>query len=46
MTIEIGLAGGWGHNSNPAEIPAVPRNVRYIGKQLVKMCLEYFNTSN
>ena len=45
MTIEIGLAGGWGHKSNPADVPAVPRNVRYIGKQLVKMCLEYFNLS-
>jgi len=45
MTIEIGLAGGWGHESNPADVPAVPGNVRYIGKQLVKMCLEYFNLS-
>ena len=44
MTIEIGLAG-WGPKSNPAEIPPVPKNVRHIGKQLVKMCLEYFNLS-
>ena len=44
LTIEIGLAG-LVPESNPAEIPAVPRNVKHIGKQLVKMCLEYFNSS-
>ncbi|MCK4967052.1 hypothetical protein KAS50_08470, partial [bacterium] len=43
-TIEIGL-GGWGPESNPAKIPAVPRNVKHFGEQLAKMCLEYFNSS-
>lgn len=43
LTIEISL-GGWGPESDPRQIPAVPGNVKYLGEQLAKMCLEYFDT--
>jgi hypothetical protein len=42
MTIEIGL-GGLTRESDPVKIAPVHENVINVGKQLVKMCLEYYN---
>ncbi|MFC2125698.1 M14 family zinc carboxypeptidase [Bacteroidota bacterium] len=42
MTIEIGLAG-LTRESDPVKIPPVHENVKNVGEQLVKMCMEYFN---
>jgi len=42
MTIEIGLAG-LTKETDPVKIPPIHENIKEVGKQLSKMCLEYYN---